>query len=516
MEYLNHWGYELQVLLQILPQNLQAHLLTETLDDLIEVVMDLGRIPEARFPERYRYLGDDPITNEDLLSVIEHLGPFGDDNRAGIERTLHRISAIRNRSGKIIGLTLRVGRALFGTIDSIRDVVAKNQSILLLGKPGVGKTTMLREMARVLADEMEKRVVVVDTSNEIAGDGDIPHPGIGHARRMQVPQVMRQHAVMIEAVENHMPEVVVIDEIGTEQEAAAARTIAERGVMLVATAHGITLQNLIQNPTLSDLVGGIQTVTLSDEEARRRGTQKSVLERKESPTFEVLIEIAGREKLLIHHDVAATVDLLLRGHEVVPEVRIKGEQGEWKVEQESEVAKNHQDLEVLDHGTAIEKAARFVNVLRVYPYAVNRNLMERAIKNHRLPIQVSRELNGSDVFVTLKSQIRKLPEKLLEAHQNGIPVLTVRANTFPQIETMLKDMVRRSPDVAGKNQGEGWLDPLEEAELAIEKVMETQKPVELQPQESYYRRLQHELAEQYRLRSRSVGDEPKRRVVIFV
>src|SRR3989442_2470881 len=186
-------------------------------------------------------------------------------------------------------LTLRVGRAVYGTMEIIRDVVEAGRSILLLGKPGVGKTTLLREVARVLADEMGKRVVIVDTSNEIAGDGDIPHPGIGRARRMQVATPSLQHAVMIEAVENHMPEVVVIDEIGTEQEAAAARTIAERGVQLIATAHGNTLENLMLNPTLSDLVGGIQTVTLSDEEARRRGTQKSVLERKAPPTFQTLV-----------------------------------------------------------------------------------------------------------------------------------------------------------------------------------------------------------------------------------
>ena len=516
MEETSRAHQELQLLLALLPQELQKELDSEKLSDLIEIVMDLGRIPEARFPDRYRYLGNRPVSKEDLSSVIRHLGSFGDDNRAGIERTLHRISAIRNRAGEIIGLTLRVGRALYGTINSIRDVISQNQSILLLGKPGVGKTTMLREMARVLADEMEKRVVVVDTSNEIAGDGDIPHPGIGHARRMQVPQVTRQHSVMIEAVENHMPEVVVIDEIGTEQEAAAARTIAERGVVLVATAHGITLKNLIQNPTLSDLIGGIQTVTLSDEEARRRGTQKSVLERKEAPTFEILIEITSREKLMIHHDVAATVDLLLRGHEPTPEVRIKNEQGEWIVEQESEVAQYKSDLNLLDHGNSIEKAARFVSVIRLFPYAVNRNLIEKAIKNHRLPIQVSRDLNGSDVFLTVKSQLRKLPEKLLEAHQYGVMVLTVRANTLPQIESILKDLVRRSPDGSNKTHSEGWLDPLEEAEMAVEKVMETQKAIELQPQEAYYRKLQHELAEQYRLRSRSVGEEPRRRVVIFV
>ncbi|MBM2810475.1 MAG: hypothetical protein HW416_1234, partial [Chloroflexi bacterium] len=262
--------------------------------DLLEVVMDLGREPEARFPGQEVLLSDRPVSEEDLDYVIQRIGSFGDDNRAGIERTLHRISAIRNRSGRIIGLTVRVGRAVFGTIAVIQDFVEAGQSILLLGRPGVGKTTMLRETARVLADHLKKRVVIVDTSNEIAGDGDIPHPAIGRARRMQVSTPSMQHQIMIEAVENHMPEVIVIDEIGNELEAAAARTIAERGVQLVATAHGNTLDNLIMNPTLSDLIGGIQTVTLGDEEARRRGTQKSVLERKAPPTFDVLVEIQDR------------------------------------------------------------------------------------------------------------------------------------------------------------------------------------------------------------------------------
>ncbi|TMB48774.1 MAG: AAA family ATPase, partial [Chloroflexi bacterium] len=263
--------------------------------DLLEVVMDLGRRPEARFVHGEEVLLDREIGDPDIGHVVNHIGVFGDDNRAGIERTLHRISAIRNRAGKVVGLTCRIGRAVFGTIEIIRDIVESGRSILLLGRPGVGKTTMLREVARVLADDLGKRVVVVDTSNEIAGDGDIPHPGIGDARRMQVRTPTEQHAVMIEAVENHMPEVIVIDEIGTELEAAAARTIAERGVQLVGTAHGNTLDNLMLNPTLSDLVGGIQTVTLGDEEARRRGTQKTVLERKAPPTFDVVVEIVERD-----------------------------------------------------------------------------------------------------------------------------------------------------------------------------------------------------------------------------
>src|SRR5437870_1716049 len=289
--------------------------------DLLEVVMDLGRRPEARFVHGEEVLLNREIGDTDIAHVVNHIGVFGDDNRAGIERTLHRISAIRNRAGKVVGLTCRIGRAVFGTIEIIRDNVESGRSILLLGRPGVGKTTMLREVARVLADDLGKRVVVVDTSNEIAGDGDIPHPGIGDARRMQVRTPTEQHAVMIEAVENHMPEVIVIDEIGTELEAAAARTIAERGVQLVGTAHGNTLDNLMLNPTLSDLVGGIQTVTLEVEEARRRVTQKTVAERKDQPTFHVMVESVERDNVIVHRNVAETVDAILRGHMVPPESR---------------------------------------------------------------------------------------------------------------------------------------------------------------------------------------------------
>jgi stage III sporulation protein SpoIIIAA len=299
--------------------------------DLIEVVLDLGRAPEARFGGGGEEdLLDRDVVDDDIQYVVDHIGMFGDDNRAGIERTLHRISAIRNRSGKIVGLTCRIGRAVFGTIEIVADLVESGRSILIMGRPGIGKTTMLREAARVLADDLEKRVVVVDTSNEIAGDGDIPHPGIGRARRMQVPTPAQQHAVMIEAVENHMPEVIVIDEIGTELEAAAARTIAERGVQLIGTAHGNNLDNLMLNPTLSDLIGGIQSVTLGDEEARRRRTQKSVLERKAPPTFDVVVEIQDRDRVVVHSDVAETVDGLLRGDPLAPELRWRDEGGVHK------------------------------------------------------------------------------------------------------------------------------------------------------------------------------------------
>ncbi len=319
---------DLEALFATLPPEIVAaiHELPDR-EAVIEVVLDLGRRPEARFPDSEVMLLDREITEADIAHVVEHIGTFGDDNRAGIERTLHRISAIRNRNGKIVGLTCRIGRAVYGTIEIIADFVESGKSILIMGRPGIGKTTMLREAARVLADDFGKRVVVVDTSNEIAGDGDIPHPAIGKARRMQVRTPSLQHEVMIEAVENHMPQVIVIDEIGTELEAQAARTIAERGVQLIGTAHGNNLDNLMLNPTLSDLIGGIQSVTLGDEEARRRRTQKSVLERKAPPTFDVIIEIQDRERVLAHSDVAETVDALLRGEAVAGEQRWRDEEG---------------------------------------------------------------------------------------------------------------------------------------------------------------------------------------------
>src|SRR3954470_7774634 len=319
---------DLELLLAVMPPPIR-HALEERegAEPLIEVVLDLGRLPEARLPDHGLDLSPEPVNREDIAYVVDRVGRFGKDNRAGIERTLHRISAMRNRVGDVVGLTCRVGRAVFGTVDILRDVVERGRSILLLGRPGVGKTTLLREAARVLAGELGKRVIVLDASSEIAGDGDIPHPGIGRARRMQVPSPDHQHAVMIEAVENHMPQVIVIDEIGTELEAAAARTIAERGVQLIGTAHGNNLDNLMLNPTLSDLIGGIQSVTLGDEEARRRRTQKSVLERKAPPTFDVIIEIQDRERVTVHSDVAETVDSLLRGDPVAPELRWRDEEG---------------------------------------------------------------------------------------------------------------------------------------------------------------------------------------------
>jgi len=477
----------------------------DSLEGLLEVVMDLGRLPEARFAAREETLADREVTAEDLAYVISRIGQFGGDNRAGIERTLHRISAIRNRAGKVVGLTLRVGRAVYGTMEIIRDVVEAGKSILLLGRPGVGKTTLLREVARVLADDLGKRVVVVDTSNEIAGDGDIPHPGIGRARRMQVASPGLQHAVMIEAVENHMPEVIVIDEIGTEQEAAAARTIAERGVQLVATAHGNSLENLMLNPTLADLVGGIQTVTLSDEEARRRGTQKSVLERKAPPTFQVLVEIQGYQRVALYNDVAQTVDAILLGMPVIPEIRARDDSGQVSVETTAPTRRATEALEWRSIPRAPDMRSR--EMVRVYPFGISWTKVEEAARGLGLPVAVVQEPEESDVVITLKNYYRRKTPRLRNAESAGIPIYVARSNSTSQIASALSSVfeLRRGPEDAA----------LDETREAIEAVSGgDQSEVELEPQTAYVRRLQHELIERANLTSRSTGHEPYRRVHI--
>ena len=500
----------LDLLLGVLPPHLRAALERRNPDELLEVIVDLGRKPEARFPDESFALDDAFVDRDTLRHITERVGTFGKDNRAGIERTLHRISAIRNRRGDIIGLTLRVGRAVIGTVDIVRDVIESGRSILLLGRPGVGKTTLLREAARVLADELRKRVVVVDTSNEIAGDGDIPHPGIGAARRMQVPVPTLQHAVMIEAVENHMPEVIVIDEIGTEAEALAARTIAERGVQLIATAHGNTLDNLLQNPTLMDLVGGIQAVTLSDEEARRRGTQKTVLERKQPPTFDVVIEIQDKDKLAVHHDVAKIVDRYLRGVAPRPELRTRTEGGDVEISAPATVATPHWAPEgpfVPEPPDDQSRPGR--RVLRIYPFAVSRNRLERAIRELQVPAYISETLGEADLVLTLKSQEKRQPRRLKDAAERGMPVHVLRSNTGTQIQQFLRSIFEVEEEPA---EDESALSAVEEA---ISEVFESAQPVELEPQNSYVRRLQHQLVQRFGLASESKGDEPFRRVVIY-
>jgi stage III sporulation protein SpoIIIAA len=663
---------DLEALLVALPEEfVQAIHALRDRESLIEVVLDLGRRPEARYPDSEVTLLDREVTERDIQHVVEHIGTFGDDNRAGIERTLHRISAIRNRNGKIVGLTLRVGRAVFGTIEIISDFVDSGKSILIMGRPGIGKTTMLREAARVSADDLGKRVVVVDTSNEIAGDGDIPHPAIGKARRMQVRTPSMQHEVMIEAVENHMPQVIVIDEIGTELEAQAARTIAERGVQLIGTAHGNNLDNLMLNPTLSDLIGGIQSVTLGDEEARRRRTQKSVLERKAPPTFDVIVEIQDRDRVVAHADVAETVDALLRGDPVAPELRWRDEEGvhrsqsrprpspreqlsgdrfagltgsggSWRTEpgwrgtsayrttgysgedrlptrpgyrpgtsggwrsgrrpggdgdpsggtipgerfavppvdprgaERPFVAGDIADRGPLERGEPgeapvvdlrtrdvrelqrqrawLEQASKALDTfkeeegtrpvnaaeltaddealsdmiraaseeedgpaltvggdqlptLRVLPYGVSRKRLEQAIRELQLPVIVARDVDESDVVMTLRNEYKQKPTALRDAEERGVPIYVLKSNTIVQMQASLTSIFSLEVDPREA--------ALRETEQAIGMVMKQQEPVELSPQNAYIRRLQHQMAERANLVSRSRGREPYRRVRLY-
>ncbi len=493
-----NWDEEVELLARALPTDL-ARALHERTDptELLEIVLDLGREPEARVPGREVLLADRTVTAADLEHVANNVGQFGDDNRAGIERTLHRVSAIRNRSGRITGLTMRVGRAVTGTGEIIRDIVVSGQSILLLGRPGIGKTTMLRECARLLADELRKRVVIVDTSNEIGGDGDIPHPGIGRARRMQVKTPLLQHAVMIEAVENHMPEVIVIDEIGTELEAGAARTIAERGVQLIATAHGQTLENLLINPTLNDLLGGIQSVTLSDEEARRRGTQKSVLERKAPPTFDVLVEIQDRDRVAIHMPLAEVVDTALRGPLLSPKIRIRTREGR--------VISNVDAPNVVAPEPPAPSASK---PLGIFPYGVSRHHVEQSIRDLELPVRVLGNLDGASAVLTLKNHYRRRPDSLRQAESRGLPIHILKSNSATQV----RDALARIYGVDKKD--DATTNALAEAAAAIKAVKTTLRPVEISPQNAYLRRLQHELVSENELSARSTGKEPQRHLRI--
>lgn len=585
-------------LLAVLPGNLKDAVAEDERPQLIEIVLDLGRKPEARFSDRYQYLRETPVTREELDFVESKLGAFGDDNRAGLPATLHRISAMRNRRGVVVGLTLRVGRAVSGIVDILRDLIESGQSLLLMGRPGLGKTTLLREMARVLADELGKRVVIVDTSNEIAGDGDVPHPAIGRARRMQVAKVAYQHDVMIEAVENHMPEVIVVDEIGRVEEALASRTIAERGVQLIATVHGNTLENLLANPTMSDLIGGIQAVTLGDEEARRRGTQKTVLERKAPPTFDIVVEMVERGKMAVRRPVADVVDAILRGMEAPPEQRSRDENGDIVIEAAPEYSaparlqsasddrfspthnnrrrekyrnergggrsprdprparepRNEREprdqrggstprgdsalhsrdddpdaatgvLRLLDREADAQFDAETedekftsaplleapIDVSRlhsIFPFGVSRSRLARAVKQLGLPLSVARRWQESDAVLMLSGEGIPVDSSFLrEAREMGLPVIGVRGNTYAQIQSRLNALY---------GEADGPTSPrelaLKEANDAAQRVLAQAMPAEMRAQIKPIRRLQHQLAEKYHLRSYSVGREPNRRV----
>lgn len=561
---------DLRTLLSVLPDSIRKAVEEAgRADELLEIVMDLGRLPTARYVDGERILRDTEVTHEEIEQVVDGIGDFDDDNRAGIARTLHRISGIRNRHRQVVGLTCRVGRAVYGTIDIVEDIVIQGHSILILGRPGVGKTTMLREMARILAET--KRVIIVDTSNEIGGDGDIPHPAVGRARRMQVPSPAHQHETMIEAVENHNPEVIVIDEIGREREAEAARTINERGVQLIGTAHGNTLENLLLNPTLSDLVGGIESVTLSDEEARRRGTQKTVLERRAPPTFDVLIEMQDRQRLLVHNDVTTSVDAMLRGEPVHVELRYTNDGGEINKERQALVVtsaavtgrrgttpgirqgRGGRELRTIGEGaplpqegnrTSYISPARAQNVMgvepvanrplpasspafdngasnagngngsrkiRVYAYGVARNRLYQAAKHLGVKLQIAETFEEADVLVTLKSYYRKRRRLINEAEQHNVSVYVLRANTVSQMERFLVEAL--GLEVAPSS------DPFEsaisETERAIALVRSGQPSMDLRPVGAAIRRYQHEMVRQANLVSHSYGKEPYRHVRVF-
>ena len=510
MSYYNHITDDLDAMLSVVPEDIRAALQQiGRRDELLEVILDLGRVPTARYTDGEVVLRDTEVIQDEVQHVVGRVGEFDADTRAGIARTLHRIAAIRNRKGEIVGLTCRVGRAVYGTIAIIQDMIEGGKSVLLLGRPGVGKTTMLREAARVLAEK--KRVIVVDTSNEIGGDGDIPHPAVGRARRMQVEMPSLQHEVMIEAVENHNPEVIIIDEIGRELEALAARTIAERGVQLIATAHGNTLDNLLLNPTLSDLVGGIESVTLSDEEARRRGTQKTILERRAPPTFDVLIEIQDRQRLLSHHSVAESVDALLRGRPLQAELRYRDPSGAIHKDQ---ATPHSLEERVSGRPSAVPPSApravqEALEPMRIMPYGIARNRLERAAHRMRVPVYLAKDLGQAEALVTTKAFYRKRPRLVVDAERRGLPIYVLRANTVAQMEACLRDIfdLEHRPSAA--------LDQaLHEAEEAIQRVKGGAPEVELGPQSAYIRRRQHELAHAADLNSYSVGKEPHRSVRI--
>ncbi len=569
----------IDLLLDTLPDRIRTLVSTgdAPLDDLLEIVLDLGRLPEARHRDSAVLLGDQEVTFADIEAVTGRISAFGEDNRAGIPRTLHRISAMRNRSGRIVGLTCRVGRAVHGTISIIRDLVESGKSVLLLGRPGVGKTTMLRETARVLADDVRKRVVIVDTSNEIAGDGDIPHAGIGRARRMQVQRPSEQHAVMIEAVENHMPEVIVIDEIGTELEAQASRTIAERGVQLIGTAHGQLLENLMVNPTLSDLIGGIQAVTLGDDEARRRGTQKTVLERKQPPTFDVLVEIRSWEDVLVYTNIAEAVDALLHGELPDAEHRSRNASGEITIEivtpeppeglagQQAWGVRRAHTMGGMDFDTRHDRHDRHdrqsrapqrrqlgterfqrdtvatpmpasssaapvsstaavvpapAPTQRIYAFGLSRDKIEKAIAHLKVPAIVVKDIDEASMVMTIKNYYRQGSARLRNAEDRRLPIYVLRSSTAMQIERQLLDIF--FPDQMHRFEEKpsaltaperNVQDAMLEAEVAINQLLNGERnAVELTPQDSIIRRLQHQMAERYNMQSESRGRDPFRRV----
>ena len=549
---------DLNQLLDVLPTFISDPLKKHSSQDhLVEIVLDIGRRPEARFANGTDYLSYRTVVWQDLDYILKRLGKFSGDNRAGIEKTLHRISSIRNRKGNVIGLTCRVGRAIFGTVSVVRDLLEEKKSILLLGRPGVGKTTAIREIARVLSDGMKKRVIIIDTSNEIAGDGDLPHPSIGKARRMQVSNHQNQHEVMIEAVENHMPEIIIIDEIGTELEATAARTIAERGVQLVGTAHGNALENLIKNPTITDLIGGIQYVTLGDEEAKRRGSSKSILERKAPPTFDVAIEIHDPKTWIIHENIKQSVDLLLQGQRLPTQKRVLLEtsnsfidckivytQTESETTQDSYTRrpnseKKNKEGYLLNRFNQSKvkpkKMLKSDGVLKnelkqkftfIYIYGINNQDVKSLIKTLRLPIIITKELQYADAVLALANLVKNNRKLKQISHSKKITIHTIQSNSLLHIAKALRLLAKKNsmvPLIPEKNKAaienilsKEFLTPLEETRLVIEElVLEKNIAVDLFPRPNAIRKQQHDLINHYHLTGVTVGKDKNRRLRIF-
>lgn len=522
---------DLDKLISIMPPKVVSNLSKEKLDDVIEIVLDIGRIPEVRHSGgKIEKLNCEIVNDEDITFITSHLQEFTHDNRSGIPGTLHRISAIRNRQGKVVGLTCRIGRVVTGTIACIKDICTQGKSILFLGPPGVGKTTKLREISRLVADELQKRVVIVDTSNEIAGDGDVPHPAVGSARRMQVAQPEYQKDIMIEAVENHTPEVIVVDEIGTEAEAQAARTIAERGVMLIATAHGNCLESLIKNPTLSDLVGGIQSVTLGDDEAKRRASQKTVLEREKQPTFDIVIEILDRNTLAVYKNTSEAVDYILRGWPIRPEIRKVEQKTVEKIEhieektpiisnvdtkQDSKSAEDNSMNFSFSRQKYVEQAKP---LKKLYLYAVSRTIVEKIIERLDLNVEIIRNVEDADIVLAHKNFAKGGAKILSTAKEYRVQIFYVKTNSMAQIQKVLKDALDIQPGDVESTQGykDEAEKALDEAKDAINKIMNNEEDfIELAPQGQQIRKLQHELVEQYNLKSSSVGDGHSRHLRIY-
>lgn len=522
---------DLEKLTEILPVRIRQHISYENMQDVIEIVLDIGRQPEIRHSNgKIEYIDVSNVDYDDISYITSRVQEFTSDNRSGIPGTLHRISAIRNRQGKIVGLTCRIGRVVTGTISCIRDICLQNKSILFLGRPGVGKTTKLREIARLMADDLAKRVVIVDTSNEIAGDGDTPHPAVGHARRMQVRQPEYQKDVMIEAVENHTPEVIVVDEIGTEAEAQAARTIAERGVMLIATAHGNSLESLIKNPTLSDLVGGIQSVTLGDDEAKRRSSQKTVLEREKQPTFDIVIEILDRNTLAVYKDTAEAVDYILRGWPIRPEIRKVDKVYNFSTPASVEpvparVPNVIDKINALDNKIEHPESLKFSfsrqkyvdevkKFKKIYLYAVSRSIAEKVIERLDLNAEITRNLDDADIVIAHKNFVKGGAKVLSTAEENRLQIFYVKTNSMAQIQKVIKEAL----DIVELNEKQTFYDitekALDEAKAAIEKVLAGAKDIELTPQNQQIRKLQHELVEQHNLASTSIGEGENRHLRI--